>query len=179
MSTIKFTPIIGGIGSLEAHCYLLDIDDCRILLDCGWDSKFNTQQYDKLEQFAKTIDIILISHSDMLHMGALVYVVKRFSLDVPILCTTPLYHMGQKLLYDAYESKRNEEDFQLYNLDDVDFVSKLFIELKFSQKYDFDSKDVEFSPQSAGHTLGGSIWRITKGTEEIIYAVDFNHKPER
>lgn len=28
--------------------------------------------------------------------------------------------------------------------------------------------------------MGGAIWRITKmGDEEIVYAVDFNHKKER
>jgi cleavage and polyadenylation specificity factor subunit 2 len=32
----------------------------------------------------------------------------------------------------------------------------------------------------AGHMVGGAIWRITKmGEEEIVYAVDFNHKKER
>lgn len=32
----------------------------------------------------------------------------------------------------------------------------------------------------AGHMVGGSIWRISKvGEEDIIYAVDFNHKKER
>lgn len=27
--------------------------------------------------------------------------------------------------------------------------------------------------------IGGAVWRITKGEEEIVYAVDFNHKKER
>lgn len=35
------------------------------------------------------------------------------------------------------------------------------------------------TPYAAGHLLGGTIWKITKDTEEIIYAVDFNHRKER
>jgi len=32
----------------------------------------------------------------------------------------------------------------------------------------------------AGHMIGGTIWKIFKiGEEDIIYAVDFNHKKER
>lgn len=35
-------------------------------------------------------------------------------------------------------------------------------------------------PLQAGHLIGGAIWRITKmGEEEIVYAVDFNHRKER
>jgi cleavage and polyadenylation specificity factor subunit 2 len=34
-------------------------------------------------------------------------------------------------------------------------------------------------PHNAGHTLGGTIWKIFKDNEEILYAVRFNHKKER
>ena len=36
------------------------------------------------------------------------------------------------------------------------------------------------TPVPAGHMIGGTIWKIVKdGEEEIVYAVDFNHKKER
>lgn len=39
---------------------------------------------------------------------------------------------------------------------------------------------LQITPLPAGHMIGGAIWRITKmGDEEIVYAVDFNHKKER
>lgn len=32
----------------------------------------------------------------------------------------------------------------------------------------------------AGHMIGGSLWKISKiGENDIIYAIDFNHKKER
>lgn len=35
-------------------------------------------------------------------------------------------------------------------------------------------------PMPAGHMIGGTMWKIMKaGEEDIIYAVDFNHKKER
>ena len=36
------------------------------------------------------------------------------------------------------------------------------------------------TPYSAGHMVGGTMWKIIKdGEEEIIYAIDYNHKKER
>ena len=36
------------------------------------------------------------------------------------------------------------------------------------------------TPLPAGHMIGGAIWKISKeGEEEIVYAVDYNHKRER
>lgn len=35
-------------------------------------------------------------------------------------------------------------------------------------------------PYPAGHMIGGTLWKIIKdGEDDILYAVDFNHKKER
>lgn len=39
--------------------------------------------------------------------------------------------------------------------------------------------NIEITPYAAGHIIGGTIWKIKKETEEILYAVDYNHKKER
>jgi len=39
---------------------------------------------------------------------------------------------------------------------------------------------LQITPLPAGHMIGGTMWKIVKdGEEEIVYAVDFNHKKER
>ena len=39
---------------------------------------------------------------------------------------------------------------------------------------------LQITPTVAGHMLGGTIWRIVKDAEEeIVYAIDYNHKKER
>ena len=36
------------------------------------------------------------------------------------------------------------------------------------------------TPVAAGHMIGGAMWKIGKeGEEDIVYAVDVNHKKER
>ena len=39
---------------------------------------------------------------------------------------------------------------------------------------------LQITPIPAGHMIGGTIWKIVKdGEEEIVYAIDYNHKKER
>lgn len=38
---------------------------------------------------------------------------------------------------------------------------------------------ITIMPYNAGHTLGGTTWKITKDQEEFVYAVDYNHKSEK
>jgi cleavage and polyadenylation specificity factor subunit 2 len=39
---------------------------------------------------------------------------------------------------------------------------------------------LSITPVPAGHMIGGTIWRIVKdGEEDIVYAVDYNHKKVR
>jgi predicted metal-dependent RNase len=38
---------------------------------------------------------------------------------------------------------------------------------------------VEITAFAAGHTLGGAVWRIKVGTDEIVYCSHYNHANER
>ena len=47
--------------------------------------------------------------------------------------------------------------------------------------YKFKGKGhgLTITPYAAGHMIGGTMWKIVKdGEEDIIYAVDYNHKKE-
>jgi Cft2 family RNA processing exonuclease len=35
------------------------------------------------------------------------------------------------------------------------------------------------NPHAAGHLVGETLWKISKDGENIIYAVDYNHRKER
>lgn len=67
-------------------------------------------------------------------------------------------------------------------MDDVDVAFDKVQQLKYSQNVQMKGRGhgLQVTPLPAGHMVGGTIWRITKmGEEEIVYAVDFNHKKER
>ena len=85
-------------------------------------------------------------------------------------------------MYDLHLSRHNYEDFTLFSLDDIDNAFSKVTQLKYSQSVAFKGRGLGITviPLPAGHMIGGTIWKIIKdGEEEIVYAMDFNHKRER
>uniref|UniRef100_A0A0K8SNA9 Cleavage and polyadenylation specificity factor subunit 2 n=1 Tax=Lygus hesperus TaxID=30085 RepID=A0A0K8SNA9_LYGHE len=180
-SIIKLHALSGAMDE-SPPCYILQIDDFRFLLDCGWNEKFDLDFVKELKRHVHMIDAVLISYPDPLHLGALPDLVGKCGLSCPVYATIPVYKMGQMFMYDLYQSHYNMEDFTLFNLDDVDAAFDKVVQLKYNQTVQMKGKGYGLSivPMPAGHMLGGTMWKIQKmGEEDVIYAVDFNHKKER
>ena len=121
-SIIKFKAISGAFdeGPLS---YLLEIDDYKFLLDCGWNENCSSDVLELYKQWVQTrkinsypinhlyqslvlkrhiksVDAILISYPDISHIGALPYLINKLSLNCQIFATVPVYKMGQMYLYD-------------------------------------------------------------------------------
>ncbi|XP_011305603.1 probable cleavage and polyadenylation specificity factor subunit 2 [Fopius arisanus] len=180
-SIIKLHAISGAMDE-SPPCYILQVDELRILLDCGWDESFSQDFIRELKRHVHQIDAVLLSYPDPLHLGALPYLVGKCGLNCPIYATIPVYKMGQMFMYDMFQSRNNMEEFDLFTLDDVDAAFDKIVQLKYNQSVSMKGKGhgVTLTPLPAGHMIGGTIWKIVKdGEEDIIYAVDFNHKKER
>jgi len=167
-----------GADEDDPLCFLLEVDEYCLLLDCGWHPSFDTKLLEPLERVLKRINAILVSFPDIQHLGALPYLVGKLGLDVPVYSTIPVYKMGLMFMYDAYLSRANSEPFEVFNLDDVDTAFDKFTQLKYSQHVSLPG-GIAVTPFPAGHMIGGTVWKIQKETEEIVYAVDFNHKKEK
>ncbi|RLO03945.1 hypothetical protein DYB28_010993, partial [Aphanomyces astaci] len=132
-----------------------------------------------LEPLAKVIDkvdLVLISHPDLAHMGALPYAMGTLGLKAPVYVTLPVYRMGEIVLYEAYQARTKDDlEFNLFTLDHVDQVLETFIQLKFSQKLKLsgEGEGIYITPHAAGHLIGGSIWSIAKETlkDEIVHVL--------
>eukprot|EP00667_Euglena_gracilis_P003870 EG_transcript_3888 len=177
---ILFTPLSGAQGE-GPLCYLLELDDFKLLLDCGWNDSFEPAQFDSLKAVAEDIDAVLISHPDLMHLGGLPYAMAHLGLKAPVFATLPVQKMGEMHLYDAERHRTSREDFNLFSLDDIDMVFERFVQLKYFQRYKLEGKGrgIVITPFPAGHSIGGSVWRISKETDDILYAVDYHHKKER
>jgi len=161
---------------------LLEVDGFNFLLDCGWDETFDMVFINNLKKVVGKIDAVLLSYPDCPHLGALPYAVGKLGLSCPIYATVPVYKMGQMFLYDVYQARHNIEEFDLFTLDEVDASFEKITQLKYNQSVQLKGKGqgLVITPLPAGHMLGGTIWRIVKdGEEDIVYAVDYNHKKER
>ena len=85
-------------------------------------------------------------------------------------------------LYPKFQARHNIEEFSLFTLDEVDACFEKMTQLKYSQSVSLKGKGqgLVITPLAAGHMIGGTIWKIVKdGEEDIVYAVDYNHKKER
>ena len=85
-------------------------------------------------QVLNEIDLILISHPDPCHLGALPFLVGRRKLQVPVYATAPCHKMGQMFMYDQYLSRQQSSDFSTFTLDDVDAAFRNMRHLKFQQQ---------------------------------------------
>lgn len=180
-SIIRLQPLSGAQDE-SPPCYLLQVDEYRFLLDCGWDEDFSMGIIKEIKRHLHKIDAVLLTYPDHLHLGALPYLVGKCGLTCPVYATVPVYKMGQMFMYDLFQSRNNSEDFIMFTLDDVDVAFDKIIQLKYSQTISLSGKGhgLQITPLPAGHMIGGTIWKILKdGEEEIVYAIDYNHKKER
>lgn len=96
MTSIKFTPLY-GIHADQPLSFVLEVDEVRMLLDCGWDDAFDEHVLAPLREcvapcacsccsardrvatisVASTVDVVLVSHPDLAHLGALPYARKH------------------------------------------------------------------------------------------------------
>lgn len=66
----EITPLYGCYGD-DPLCYLLKVNNTTILLDCGWSADFDLALLEPLQGVAADVDVVLISHPDLQHCGAL------------------------------------------------------------------------------------------------------------
>ncbi|KAF9405666.1 cleavage and polyadenylation specificity factor subunit 2, partial [Podila epigama] len=177
---IRFTALSGS-KSEAALCYLLEIDEAKIMLDCGWNDAFNVDDLRQLKRVAKDVDACLLSHATLHHIGALAYAKSYLELRAQTYATFPVMDMGRLSMYDIWQSKRATEDFKTFNLEDIDQAFESITCLRYHQPTVLAGhcKGITITAYAAGHTVGGTIWKISKDTESILYAVDYNHRKDK
>ena len=89
---------------------------------------------------AKQIDAVLISHSDLNHLGALPYAKSQLGLKCPVYSTVPVVNMGKMCMYDLHQSKTNEMEFDTFTLEHVDEAFDKITSLRYSQPYALPGK---------------------------------------
>ncbi|KAF8969461.1 beta-lactamase-like protein [Flammula alnicola] len=231
---ITFTPLSGAARSSTTTplAYLLQIDDVRILIDCGspdWapePSPFEpspsenneqpaswTEYAEALQKCAPTIDLVLLSHGDLAHCGLYPWAYSRWGLKAPAYSTLPVQAMGRIAVAEDVEGLRDEQDVSdppaeikdgangksltdspppaptsdekgkyIATVIEVQDAFDSLNTLRYSQPTHLQGKcqGLTITPFNAGHTLGGTIWKIrSPSSGTIIYAVNMNHMRER
>ena len=176
---VKFTPISGVYQEGSPLCYLLEIDNTKILLDAGLHP--DTYSPDHLAVLGKIpIDVVLLSHSGIEFSGGLPFLVSKCGIKCPIYATTPVHHLASMSLYEAAQGYSHG---QLPDHLDPLLVEKIFssgtitTQVRYFQPVALPGGIILMAVPS-GHSPGGAIWRIRKHGEEIFYVMRMNHKKE-
>ncbi|CCG81055.1 Cleavage factor two Cft2/polyadenylation factor CPSF-73 [Taphrina deformans PYCC 5710] len=162
---IEFTTLneLSGAGSL------LSFDSTLVLIDPACDKLL---RFDA-ESIPRKPDLIILSHADLTHLGGYVYGFKHLDWhNVPVYASLPVVNMGRTTMYDALKSTLTEY-IAMADIDDAfDWVTSL----RYSQATQLSGKcqGITITAYNAGHTLGGALWKITRGSDHIVYAVDWN-----
>jgi len=64
---IRFTALSGS-KSEAALCYLLEIDEAKIMLDCGWNDAFNVDDLRQLKRYMAVVTQRYVSFVSLLAM---------------------------------------------------------------------------------------------------------------
>ncbi|KAK9462875.1 beta-lactamase-like protein [Lipomyces oligophaga] len=171
----------------------------HVLVDVGWDEHLRPELISDLERIAGTIDLVLLTHATVSHLGAYAYACKYIpGFDsIPTYATLPVINMGRMVTLDAYKTAWFAEGFQGKNvprvkkeddispeqmrLSEVDGIFDKVRAVKYAQQIHFSGKLAQLvvTGHNAGHSLGGTIWRVQHGQEDVVYAIDWNHAVER
>ncbi|ETS62224.1 hypothetical protein PaG_03801 [Moesziomyces aphidis] len=229
----------------RALAYLLQMDDVRVLIDCGSPEDFffsgaskldlptshatgssddqaesssMAQQRDSdsasldlsqlkaapldtlLRELAPTIDLVLLSHSSLDHLGLYAYAYAKLGLRCLVYATMPVQSMGKLTVLEATQTWRNEVDIDaeeaasnkagslaskrrcLATTAEIEDAFEHIKTVRYMQPTHLEGKcaSLTLTAYNAGHSLGGAIWKIrspTSGT--VVVALDWNHNRER
>lgn len=185
--TVKF---LGASGTVTGSRYLLEINNFRLLFDCGLFQGLKELRLRNWEPFpvrADSIDAIVISHAHIDHTGYLPRLVKE-GFKGPIYCTKPTADLMYIMLLDSAKLQEEEASFAnergyskhdtalpLYTTQDAEAVFPLL------KKFDYDQRitineNIEIVYHDAGHLLGSAITELflkgDKQTKKIVFSGD-------
>ena len=181
---------LGAARSVTGSKYLLEIDNKKVLIDCGLfqgQKELRLRNWDRLPIDPKTIDLVVITHSHIDHVGYLPRLVKD-GFHGRILCTHASEDLMRIMLKDAAKLQEEEALFAFKKgYSKHDKPEPLFTEKDAERVFEFaDSvgfeKEIKLLPNlslvyhNAGHILGSAIVELVvsgKGTKKkIVFSGD-------
>ncbi|MDW7668237.1 MAG: MBL fold metallo-hydrolase [Bacillota bacterium] len=189
---IKFT---GAAGTVTGSCHYIEIEDKKILLDCGlFQGKKEVEElnYEELQFNPAEIDYLFLSHSHIDHSGRIPLLVKK-GFKGKIYATKPASDLCSIMLMDSAHiqeveaewktrkalRKGEEEVKPLYDTKDAEESLKYFKPILYNQKVEID-ENITLRFKDAGHILGSAIielWIKENSQEEkLVFTGDLGMK---
>ncbi|WP_456322234.1 MBL fold metallo-hydrolase RNA specificity domain-containing protein [Hydrogenimonas sp.] len=188
----------GAAQVVTGSCHMLKIEKGpRILVDCGMfqGNDEEARNYDPFGFNPKKVDILLVTHAHLDHVGRIPKLVKE-GFDGTIVATKPTMELARIVMLDA--ARLMEEEYRtlyrkaqrrgeekkvrkpLYTTEDVEEV---FLRVHLYAKYDMPirlAKGVKATFRDAGHILGSATVQIDfkekNRRKSVLYSGDLGNK---
>lgn len=164
----------GGARTVTGSKYLLEVNDTKILIDCGLFQGIKDLRLKNWEQFpirVEEIDAVLITHAHIDHTGYLPRLVRE-GYGGPIYCTKPTEDLMQIMLMDSAKLQEEEAAFArkkgyskhenpqpLYNTRDVENVLPMIRSFAYNEQVPLNG-EINIKFHNAGHILGAAIVEV-------------------
>ena len=175
----------GGIG---ANSLFIQLGDLNILLDCGLHPKkigrAATPDFSKLRGL--TLDLIIITHCHLDHIGSLPVVMREHP-NTPVIMTTSSRMLIERMLHNSanvmmrQKDEQNIPDYPLFTHDDIDRIGKRITGLPFNHAKHFRGAkdDIEVTFHPAGHVAGAAAVEIRHKHRAIFFTGDVLFENQR
>lgn len=175
----RFT-LLNRANEIGANSYLVEIGDCRIVLDAGMHPKQTGS--DGIPQFEQlrhdSIDAIVVTHSHLDHVGTLP-VLMRDQPSARVFMTPATATLAEALLHNSVnvmKSQRTElgiQDYPLFSHRAIDELVPRIEPRDYEKPFELDwSGSVRGTFFDAGHILGSAGLLLEGAGKRIFYSGD-------
>ncbi|RXR31555.1 MBL fold metallo-hydrolase [Flavobacterium piscinae] len=177
---------LGGTGTVTGSKTLLELNQTRIIIDCGLFQGIKALRdlnWQPLAIEPSTIDVVLLTHGHLDHCGWLPLLVKQ-GFNGKIFCTAPTKQISKLILADSAKiqeeeaAKANQEHFSkhnpaepLYTVADAERVTPLFrvVEPNLAIKL---TEECYFTFFPSAHILGACSIELHAEEKTLIFSGD-------
>jgi Cft2 family RNA processing exonuclease len=175
----------GGIG---ANSLFVQIGDLNILIDCGLNPKrvgrIAAPDLGRLR--GVTLDLIIITHCHLDHIGSLPVVMREHP-AAPVIMTTSSRMLIERMLHNSanvmlrQKEEENIPDYPLFSHEEIDRCGKRLTGLPFGHAKHFRGAkdDIEIIFHPAGHVAGAAGVEIRHKHRHIFFTGDVLFENQR
>jgi len=181
MNNFARVTFYGGTGSVTGANFLLEIDDKKILVDCGLTQGISLADDTNWVPFPynpKEIDILFITHAHIDHVGRIPKLINE-GFRGQIYSTRPTRALTLPMLEDTAGILSKNKYFDLNEI-----YSEENIKEAFSKWISFDyNENIKVTPNleasflNAGHILGSSMILFKYNNKKILFTGDLGNSP--
>lgn len=181
MEKIAKITFCGGAGSVTGANFLLEVEDKKILIDCGLIQGMKLADdinWDPFPYDGKAIDILFITHAHVDHLGRIPKLIHE-KFRGKIYSTKPTKSLALPMLEDTMGIlSKNTELFldKIYTPENIKLTLSLWEGFEYHQKINI-IPNLEVSFLNAGHILGSAMILFVYNGKRILFTGDLGNSP--